>query len=188
MIPKPKNPKPFCSQPSIPLPIIRISPAVLSAVHFDHHFLFQTHKVNDIGSDGSLPAKFVAVNLAQPQVPPESSLSIRWITSQLSGSRNRCRHVTSPILTFPLGGGRDPRRKKLIETISPDLSSQIRPCILPCCGTQRQLPIYLIQRALSIRAMLPRPGAAARMVGNFDQREVDHTKKLRLGSAQLHED
>src|SRR5205807_2445198 len=75
MIPKPKNPKPCCSQPSIPLPIIRISPAVLSAVHFDHHFLFQTHKVNDIGSAGSLPAKFVAVNLAQPQVPHPASPS-----------------------------------------------------------------------------------------------------------------
>jgi len=54
--------------------------------------------------------------------------------------------------------------------------------------TQCQLFIYLIHRSFRVRAMFPRPGAAARMVRNFDQREVDHAKKLRLGSAQLHED
>jgi hypothetical protein len=54
---------------------------MLSAVNFNDQSLLQTDKINDAGSDGTLPAKFVPVKLAQTKMMPKQAFRVCRIAS-----------------------------------------------------------------------------------------------------------
>ena len=59
-----------------------------------------------------------------------------------------------------------------------------QPSFLPIC--QRQLLIHFVHRPFRVRAMFAGAGAAARMVGDFHQRQTGDAEELRFGSTQCH--
>jgi hypothetical protein len=104
VIPKTQHAESLFLQPSVSPIIVGLLLTVLSTVNFYHHPLFQTDKINEVWSDGSLPTKFMSANLAQPKMAPKNSFSVCRIASQVSGSVCNCSQA--PILSFPRDGGR----------------------------------------------------------------------------------
>jgi len=76
MIPEPYNSKPLGTEPLIALMIIIVLPAMLSAIQINDQSLLKANKINNIVSDGRLPAKLAAAQLAASDLPPENSLGI----------------------------------------------------------------------------------------------------------------
>ena len=149
---------------------------MLSAINFNHHSFFQTHKINEVGPDRSLPAKFVSGELTQPNMAPKQALRVCRMASQLS--RSRCSYSQiAPILTFPRDGGRN--RNNLNRKPKHSVAIPLSIC-------QRQLLIHFVHRPFRVGAMLAGPGAAARMMGDFHQRQTGDAEELRFGSTQFH--
>ena len=124
VIPKPQNAKSLVFQPSVAPSIVRPLLTVLSTIYFYHYPFFQTDKINEVGPDGSLPAKFVSGELAQPKMTPKQAFGVCRIASQLSRSRCGCLQFPHPNLP-PSNGGRNqnalnrlPRRPVAIHFIS----------------------------------------------------------------------
>jgi hypothetical protein len=67
---------------------------VLSTVNFYNYSFFQTDKINEVGPDGSLSAKFISAKLAQPKMAPKQAFRVCRIASQLS--RPLCSYSQSP--------------------------------------------------------------------------------------------
>ena len=76
---------------------------VLAAVHLNDESSLQTDKVNDVRAYGSLAAELEAAYLAHTEVGPEIALCVCKVASK----RSRPSGGHTPILTFPLRGGRD---------------------------------------------------------------------------------
>jgi hypothetical protein len=104
VIPKPQHSESLFFKPSVSPVIVRLLLAVLSAIDFYYYVFFQAHKIHEVWADRSLPAKFMAADLAQPKMAPKNSFSICRIAPQVSCSICSCSQT--PILTFPRGGER----------------------------------------------------------------------------------
>ena len=58
---------------------------MLAAVDFYDQPPLQAYEVNDVWPNRALATEFVALDLTEPEVSPQSTLGIRQVCSQLAG-------------------------------------------------------------------------------------------------------
>ena len=99
MIPEPNHLIPDTLQPRGSFGVLLHMYSMLSSIHLDDQFSFQTHKVHDIRPDRMLSAELMPVDLTAPYLSPQGTFSIRGALSQCPGVS-----VHPPSSPSPSGG------------------------------------------------------------------------------------